>query len=703
VIAVGNAMRRINHELTSSRSTLPFAVLLAIGFCILSALRLIGDSPSIVRSQTALASVLDGPIFHTQLAQNIALFAGAHVLLAIALGSACWLLAKLSTFAWRSQVTEKQWILIWTLGTCSWILVANSALYPWSLLGEPYHELVTTPWSGVTAFQIANIAAVASILLTTTRAMTRMHFSARHLTIAAGVGAVLAGGWLSANSGRDAQAASTATPNIIVIGIDALRHDVPFGGLKDGLTPSLDAFLSESVQFSDAITPLARTFPSWTSILTGKHPHTTGAVINLLPRQMICTGKTLPDHLKELGYKTLYATDEVRFANIDRSYGFDKVLTPPIGASDFLLGSLNDTPLSNLVSNTRFGRVLFPHTYGNRGSAVTYDPRTFVDWFERSLPRDRPLFVATHLTLAHWPYFWASAPQRDLTDTATLQALYAMSVSEVDKQFQMLVDSLERRGLLENAVVVVLSDHGESIGMQVDNPYAQHPSLTGLARLGHGTSVLSPQQYRVVLGMRAFGAARTAAFEPRKISDPVSLIDVAPTIVELVGTAGSDSMDGWSLAPLLQNSHVARQQFAARFRFTESEFNPRGFQPGNTLTESALALIARFYQLDPDTDRIEVRPDRLASIMSDRQYAALRGDQLLAAVPAADAGFRFLFADINGNSVTEWDDQDEPPNVARGELLMAFNDRFGRVLHRQADRREVRAQPCRPPESITDN
>ena len=60
------------------------------------------------------------------------------------------------------------------------------------------------------------------------------------------------------------------------------------------------------------------------------------------------------------GYRAIYATDEVRFANFDRSFGFDEMITPPIGASDFVLGYVGDMPLVNLVAARRSAAGCFP-------------------------------------------------------------------------------------------------------------------------------------------------------------------------------------------------------------------------------------------------------------------------------------------------------------------------------------------------------
>ena len=148
-----------------------------------------------------------------------------------------------------------------------------------------------------------------------------------------------------------------ASPNVVIIGIDALRNDltVPRHGVASA--PHIVEFLSGARRFSDATSPLPRTFGAWVTILTGRHPVATNARVNLMPRELVREGETLADALRARGYRAIYATDEVRFANIDESYGFDQLITPPIGAADFLLGYAGDMPLVNLVASTRAGRL----------------------------------------------------------------------------------------------------------------------------------------------------------------------------------------------------------------------------------------------------------------------------------------------------------------------------------------------------------
>src|SRR5688572_32859176 len=161
--------------------------------------------------------------------------------------------------------------------------------------------------------------------------------------------------------------------------MDSLRADLVDERLSPHVTPNTEAFMKSAMRFTNAYTPLARTFPSMVTMLTGRHPHDTGAIMNLLPRDLIDDSESLPRALSRAGYETVYSMDEVRFANIDTSYGFDQTITPPIGATEFLIEMLVDTPLSNLVINTRLGSWLFPHAHANRAIAITYDPDTFVD------------------------------------------------------------------------------------------------------------------------------------------------------------------------------------------------------------------------------------------------------------------------------------------------------------------------------------
>ena len=89
---------------------------------------------------------------------------------------------------------------------------------------------------------------------------------------------------------------------------------------------------------------------------------------------------------------------------------------------------------------------------------------------------DQPLFLAVHFTLPHHPVFWADAPRtyqwesRPDVDDAVLmrEQLYRAATREVDAQVGRFLAEAGRRGLLDDAIVVLLSDHGEAVGLPED-------------------------------------------------------------------------------------------------------------------------------------------------------------------------------------------------------------------------------------------
>jgi hypothetical protein len=234
-----------------------------------------------------------------------------------------------------------------------------------------------------------------------------------------------------------------AAPHVVLIGIDSLRCDVTSLGSGESLTPRIDEFLATDRRgLGDVTSPLARTFPAWMSTLTGRHPASTNARFNLMPRAKVAAGDTLADALRDAGYSTIYSTDEVRFANIDESYGFDQLMvTPPIGASDFVLGTPMTCPCPNLLSATPLGAWLFPHTFANRAAHVTYRPDRFAKRLFDSVDFDRPTFLAIHLTLAHWPYSWAGLEKPRTPDA--FRRSYTHAVKAVDDQFAAIMAGLE--------------------------------------------------------------------------------------------------------------------------------------------------------------------------------------------------------------------------------------------------------------------
>jgi hypothetical protein len=672
------------------------AIGLSLGFMLLSYARLAGDTRSPIFDHAAYKAVFDRPIIGTALATHIAWFVAWLSLLHLALGAGCWLLARATQITLPGKPLEiRRLVALWFIGTTVWLLTWNAGHYPRSSIGSfyarpvgieiaglPLHTWITIAFLSTAAYFVA----VAAWRLS--RAIPRRTLAIYSACAATPLAAIAV--FASLPAARIPEAPANK-PNIILLGIDSLRWDEVGRGTTQSTTPNVDAFLEQAVRFDNALTPLARTYPSWVALLTGKHPHTTGAFLNLLPADQVRLGKTLPLMLREHGYHTAYAIDEVRFSNIDRSYGFDQAVTPPIGSSDFIVGTLCDTPLLNLVATSSIGKLLFPNGYANRGTNVVYEPETFVERVAEDIQYASPMFLAAHMTLPHWPYLWRSEPQKVPEDDVARPSFYKAAVRRADQQFGEILQRLEERGLLQNAIVIVFSDHGESFSAKVDSLVDMaDPKLSELRAVpawGHGTSVLTPHQYRIVLGMRAYGPARALiARDPGVTHVAASIEDIAPTLFDMLGLDPQEPRDGMSLLPELRAADALKDQNARRVRFTETEFNPLNLvdMTGDPTVVNAKSFVeaTHYYRVDPETDRIEMKRQFLDNLQRNRQFAAVGWSKMLGVFPdPVKRSFAFLVIDLDGGplqSVTAAGDfaRDEETREIWNQLC----HRFGGIL-----------------------
>ncbi len=449
---------------------------------------------------------------------------------------------------------------------------------------------------------------------------------------------------------------SSSEPNIILIGVDSVRPDFTGYFGHHAHTPAIDLFLSNAVTFKEAYTPLGRTFPAWISILTAKYPKNSFARNNLPDPSKIIKNETLAKRLQQAGYHTIYASDEKRFSNITKDYGFDQLIGPSMGVNDFILGSLSDFPLTNLLTKLPFAATLFPYNYSNRAAAVTYDPEHFIPLLKNALANrpNKPLFLAVHLCLSHWPFTWA----RDHNSNMSFANQYKNSVEGVDKQVGEMLSSLKQLGLLDNSIVVLLSDHGTGLGLPGDtlldekNYHGNKNQLkmVPIARLsfapidsidfkhdyarntsyGQGTNLLSLQQSRVLLAFKRYG---NAPFKSQEISAPVSLLDIAPTLLAALNMPPLKKIDGISLAA---SFHGHPQTPAShRILFFESGDYFSEIETDHIYIEKVIQREAGLYHINPHTGLLTMDEVAAQSINAAKQRAVLQGDWVLARYPAS--------------------------------------------------------------------
>lgn len=637
-------MNRIRHAQTLALAAGQLASLFFLAGCAWWVYR---DVSEVIGAGKLTGSISwGGDIFGTQRVRLL-LFALAVLVLHVLLGLLAYGLARLCRAAFPGLAAERLSFLtiLWVTALFALALAANASWYPASLFavedswlrGSWYGIAPFTALAGSVGFIMLVIAALALRRVTWSSHFWLRGAIAISLLVAVSLGARLTGA-------QSAPAPRGDKPHIVILGVDSLRSDLSEAAAGEILTPNIDAFLAKSTRFTDTTSPLARTYPAWVSILTGRHPVTTNARFNLMPRELVHEGDTLADALDANGYRSTFATDEVRFANFDRSFGFDRLITPPIGVSDFVIPTTGDLPLVNVVANTPLGSWLFPNIHANRAAAVTYEPGKFVERLERELEVDGPGFLAIHLTLSHWPYSWAGTHRP--SNPPEYRLAYRLALKEVDRQFEAVLGVLRRKGVLDNAILVVLSDHGEALGYPSDSIVRKTGTSLEVwdSLWGHGTSVLSPHQYGVVFAMRAYGAARLPGAGGLR-DWPVTLEDVRPTLQELATGAAPGAMDGVSLVPYLAGREPA-SALDARVRFTETCLYTAKMMQGKFSVSGLVGEAGIYYELVPETGWVQLRPDRLAEIMATKQRAAVSRDALLARVPSwTDDSVTYFFAE----------------------------------------------------------
>ncbi|NMG16399.1 sulfatase-like hydrolase/transferase [Aromatoleum bremense] len=306
--------------------------------------------------------------------------------------------------------------------------------------------------------------------------------------------------------------------------------------------------------------------------------------------------------LQENGYRTVFAIDERRFANIDESFGFDQIVGPKAGALDFLLQRMNDTPLTNLLLQTRLAQWVLPFSYLNTASHANYNSRGFVEEAVAGSTETKPLFLAVHFESAHFPFKTRHAA-RKIDYSNDFMARHVAALTGVDAQVGHLVSLLAARGRLENALVIVLSDHGEGLGeIEAQTTRVGEPYL--VRGFGHGGSVLSEHQNRVVLGLIRFQGGQPVDAPGLHRNDLVSLTDVRD-VIERFASRGEIHLEPKTNRCILSETGL-------RFR---AAADYKTLNPAELAAESA-----NHYEID-DAGRMRLREDRLALLVAAKDVA----------------------------------------------------------------------------------
>lgn len=327
--------------------------------------------------------------------------------------------------------------------------------------------------------------------------------------------------------------------NVLLITLDTTRADFfSCYGYPEPTTPHFDALAAAGVRFAMAISTSAVTPVSHASILTGLNPYAHGL------RVLAADGgfrlrrdvPSLAPVLKDAGYAT--AAIHSAFP-VSGHFGFD---------AGFDVFESFDLGIVDKGDN-----VGWDVSEGQRRSDATTDLV-----LEKLEKKKQPFFLWIHywdphdvMLLPPEEFIPEDAPRTPGGRIVPSSKIYAAELRFVDSQFGRLVAEMERRGLWENTLVVVVADHGEGLE-------------DGKERHGwHAHRVLYQEQIHVPLIVRAPGGPGG-----RVVRDLASTVDIYPTILDYLGLEAPRGVEGRSLRRLMEGqAGEARYAYADQINF----------------------------------------------------------------------------------------------------------------------------------------
>ncbi len=314
----------------------------------------------------------------------------------------------------------------------------------------------------------------------------------------------------------DEQGPSKAAPrdaNILLITLDTTRADhLSCYAPRGPKTPHLDALAARGVRFDHATAQVPLTLPSHASIMTGTYPPVHG--------------------LRDMGGFILEKTHPT-LAAIAQSAGFATAafVGSRVLAKHFGLSNGFATYDDEMGSQNEEGKL--PGVFPERRAAVVTDRA--IEWLKQN--SRTKFFVWVHYYDPHAPYDPPAPYKR-----AYAKDLYSGEIAYTDEQVGRLLDWIEQQGLSSRTLIVVMGDHGESLG--------EHGEMT------HGVFL-----YESTLHV-PFIIAGPEVPAGKVIDDQVRSIDLMPSLLDFLNLPVGSEAQGVSLWPLIQHGRRVRSNYA---------------------------------------------------------------------------------------------------------------------------------------------
>jgi arylsulfatase A-like enzyme len=371
----------------------------------------------------------------------------------------------------------------------------------------------------------------------------------RWMTAAAGVAAVAVHVWIASDErrGMPRSTAAAGTPNVLLIVMDTVRaQSLSLYGYDRRTTPELERLAARSVVFERAFSTAPWTLPSMASVFTGRLPHeTTADWWKPLDR----THPTLAGVLRDAGYVTGGFVANQVFVNrefgLNRGFGVYHVYRKSAGqiVLSSSLGRFFGCWLGAGIGCELRPLIGYYDALGRKRAATVNEE--FLDWV--STRGDRPFFAFLNYMDAHHPYlppepfstmFGSGEARRNpaklrddwsAPEAALERDAYEGAIASIDHEIGRLLGELERRRLLENTLVIVTADHGESF-------------------LGNGVMYHGNSLYRTQLQVPLLISFPARFPGGRRVHQEVSLRNIPATVLDVLDLQHTHTFPGNALS-----------------------------------------------------------------------------------------------------------------------------------------------------------
>jgi arylsulfatase A-like enzyme/Tfp pilus assembly protein PilF len=362
-------------------------------------------------------------------------------------------------------------------------------------------------------------------------------------------------------------AVGPAQRNLILITLDTTRADrLGCYGHQDAWTPVMDALAKRGVLFERAYAPVPLTLPSHATMFTGLYPPEHGVRNNgqgALPGSL----PTLATELQRHGYET--AAFVAAFV-LDGKFGLNR-------------GFQTYSDDMSQADESQHGH----HRY--RDGRIVVD--SAIRWIERR--KKEPYFCWIHLFDPHFPYL----NHEDIFKDRFADQPYDAELAYVDRQLGRLIEALEKSGQLETTTIVIAGDHGECLG---EHGERAHGMTLYESALRVPLLIVSPGQFT--------GGHR--------VKEPVSLVDLCPTLLDCLLDSSLPDISGRSLRPALLGETLPPRECYAE---TDEPYQTARWSPLRALIDSEYKFVR---SPQPELYKLTADPGELKNLAADEPERA---------------------------------------------------------------------------------